>query len=170
MDSIIADSKRANEVVKKKRGRPALTDEQKEERRRLKEGGSVKPEVERAAAESAAPPLPDTPIPKEALGPIVAAPFRIAALRTGYNGFDLSDSERDGVVPLVDACLRQYLGPATTPHAAAIALGTTLAIFSGMKYMGYLQWRRDQAMEVPPGYATDKIVAPVGIPSESRFN
>lgn len=84
------------------------------------------------------------PIPKELLSPMLKFPFKIAALRTGYEGFTLDDDEAEGLVPQLDQVLRTYMPQASSGEMALVIFGASLATVSGMKYMLYLDWKNEQ--------------------------
>lgn len=117
-----------------------------------------------------APASVESPIPKEALGPILQAPFKALALKTGFQPFELSQPEVDALVPMTDQVLKQYLSVTSMgPHAALITLATTLTVLSGVRYMSYLQWRRDsiEKWNASQNLGSD-ISKPAPIPNEAR--
>lgn len=83
----------------------------------------------------------------------------MAAKRTGFDGFALSDEEADGIAPLVDAVLRQYL-PNNSPHAAAYTLAGVLLVTTGVRYMAYLDWRAERVIETPTQVAAAVTAEP----------
>lgn len=83
-------------------------------------------------------------IPPGMLKPVIEFPFRIAAARTGYTGFALDSSESESISPLLDQCVNQYAPTVAGPHAAALMLGAMLVMTAGMKYLTYVEWKRDE--------------------------
>ena len=164
VDSILAQSQ--EQPPKRKRGRPRKTD--------LSAPPLAREASDPEAGDSASGPILDTPspqappIPKEALAPLISAPFKAAALRTGYLEFNLTDAEVESLVPLADTVIRQYLGESQSPHAPLYTLCGTLFLFAGIRTLGYLQWRRDQIDAWNARAARDESPKPATLPNEAR--
>lgn len=138
VEKIVSSS--TGEIAKKRRGRPAGS--------KNRDPGLVHASTTNAAGAGASPIggslEPAFSIPKEALAPLIKFPYKAAALKTGFDGFALDDAECEALVPLVDQCLRQYMPATQTAHGAAIALSVTLVMFTGMKYMAYLEFSKSK--------------------------
>lgn len=100
-----------------------------------------------AGATTAPPVAPPNP----ALVPVLQFPFKLAAIKTGYDGFKLDRSDAEGMVPLLDACLNQYMPTVgNSPHMALMAFGVTLAVTAGMKTMAYVEWKAEKQKRREP--------------------
>ena len=84
------------------------------------------------------------PIPTAILAPMLKFPFKIAALKTGYEGFSLEDGEADSLAPQLDQVLRTYMPQANSGEMALVVFAASLATVGGMKYMLYLDWKNEQ--------------------------
>jgi len=135
------------DVQKRKRGRP-----------RKDQSGIGIESSDPSLAASPSLPAQTFDIPKEAISPILQMPFKAAALKTGFDGWNLSSEEANAVAPMVDAVIKRYLPDSTNPHAALIALCGTLTVFTGIRYMAFLEWKKDQ-VKIQPGSSEHKALS-----------
>lgn len=84
-------------------------------------------------------------VPNAALRPLLKTPFRLAKLKTGFQGWELDDEDADEIVPALRAVIDQYSGNIDSPHAAAYALAGSILILAGTKYIAFMEWKKDQA-------------------------
>ena len=127
IESIIAASQ---PEAKKRRGRPPGS-KNKTSLDLDAQNASVSPPQESAIA-----------IPKEALKPLIQFPYKAWALKTGFDGCALDDSEADALAPMVDECLKRYMPATQSEHGPLIVLCVTAVMFTGMKYMALLEWQK----------------------------
>jgi len=131
LSEAVVESKEAiaNAAPVKRRGRPK------------KNPDDIKKEVKKEnPAPAAAMPPPDY------LKPVINFPFQAMALKTGWEGWNLSEEEKLSNAVLLDLCLKRYLPQLQSEHAelAALALGLGMAAVSRyMAYNAYLNARRE---------------------------
>lgn len=125
LEQIIKESKEnlaaaEAEPVKRKRGRPRKSE---------------------SVPQNTAPQTTPEPAAPSAMVPIlkyvVRAPFQVAAARTGFEKFDLEDSESTELATLADAVLSQYLPQLSGDKAAIITFVAALGAVGFSKYMLY---------------------------------
>lgn len=83
-------------------------------------------------------------IPLPVLLPAVSFPFEIAKGKTGFDGWSLSKEEAEILARQLDAVIRQYMPAMNSPHAAAYTLAGTMVMFAGIRYMMYLDWKKEE--------------------------
>lgn len=125
IESIIAASQ---PEAKKRRGRPP--------------GSKNKSTLDLDAQNVAPQPESAISIPKEALKPLIQFPYKAWALKTGFDGCALDDSEAEALAPMVDECLKRYMPATQSEHGPLIVLCVTAVMFTGMKYMALLEWQK----------------------------
>lgn len=126
IESIIAASQ---PEAKKRRGRPP--------------GSKNKTSLDLDAQNAVATPESSViAIPKEALKPLIQFPYKAWALKTGFDGCALDDSEAEALAPMVDECLKRYMPATQSEHGPLIVLCVTAVMFTGMKYMALLEWQK----------------------------
>ena len=134
----------------KKRGRPSLADlaaraGQSSPSDSLSKAPLQSSDQNAVVATPAALGSPKITVPDAALRPLLKTPFRLAKLKTGFKGWELSDDDADEIVPALRAVIDQYSGAIDSPHAAAYALAGSILILAGTKYIAFMEWKKDQA-------------------------
>lgn len=99
--------------------------------------GSVQP------ADAAGPPAEPVEIPAAVLKPALQMPFQIAARKTGFDGFKLSDDEAEELAPMVGTALQKYFPSVGGEHAAAMTLAGSIALLAVVKYLAYLDFKAE---------------------------
>lgn len=109
-------------------------------------------------------------IPVALLKPVLQFPFRIAASKTGYEGFNLSDDEADSMAPMLDQVLKAYLPQLNGPQAALAALGASLAVITSTKYLAMLEWKRLRhriaTEHMPQEHRSNEAPSPAPMPTQ----
>lgn len=165
LNSIVAESAKENvKPSKRRRGRPKGSIKKKpvtpdfaaDPLGPVPEGDRISIDPEPApsagpeAAASAAAVMPDVQIPKEMLVLFLKAPFNMARMRTGFEGFILPDEIADQCAPLLNQVIDQYLPNAmNSPHLPAIMLVYTLGSVGFMQFQAYEEWKFVNAKKVP---------------------
>lgn len=86
-------------------------------------------------------------LPPEAIGPYLKLPFSLAAKKTGWGGWELSQEEVEALTPLADAVIKQYLPMINSPHAALILFAGSLA---GLTVTKWVMWSDHQKQAKRP--------------------
>lgn len=113
-------------------------------------------------------PLPDVPggmvdaipiqVDQFVIGQALEFPYLIAAKRTGFDGFKLSDEEKQAIVPQLDACVKQYMPQSASPMTALIVTAATITVLSAMKYYMYLDFIAEKRKEQTEQRSTSPAV------------
>ena len=85
----------------------------------------------------------ETILPKESLKPIVALPFSIAAMQTGFEGFYLNEQEADAIVPSLHEVLKIYAPQVKGEHVAVISLSMAVLSVGLTKYLAYSHYKAE---------------------------
>ncbi len=83
-------------------------------------------------------------IPPEYLKPVINFPFMLAAKRTGFDGFNLSDQEQLQNAELLEKCMARYFPQLQTDHAelVGLALGVGIAFYG--RFLSYQEYRQSK--------------------------
>jgi hypothetical protein len=90
-------------------------------------------------------------VPAEGLGELVALPFHLASLQTGFQGFQLTENEKRAIVPSFHAVLAQYAPQVSGENMALIAFSGALFSIGLGKYMAYLEFRKGSPKNIENG-------------------
>lgn len=78
------------------------------------------------------------------IGNMFAIPFRIAASRTGFKGFELTTEERNDLAEAWTPVLNEYLPEALAKYGAVVYAGYVTITVVGTKHLDYSDWKKLQ--------------------------
>jgi len=78
------------------------------------------------------------------IGNMFAIPFRIAASRTGFKGFELTTEERNDLAEAWTPVLNEYLPEALAKYGAVVYAGYVTITVVGTKHLDYTDWKKLQ--------------------------
>ncbi|MGE3263586.1 MAG: hypothetical protein AB7K68_17550 [Bacteriovoracia bacterium] len=78
-----------------------------------------------------------TPPPIDYLKPVINFPFQALALRTGWQGWQLSEEEKTSNAVLLDLCMKRYLPQLQNEHAELVGLALGLGFAAASRYMAF---------------------------------
>jgi len=81
-------------------------------------------------------------VPKDSLKHILALPFNLAAMQTGFEGFALTDQEADSMVPSMHTVLATYAPQVNGESMALMAFAGSLFSIAIAKYMAFINSRQ----------------------------
>lgn len=81
-------------------------------------------------------------VPPEGLKSMIALPFGLAALQTGFDGFHLTDQEAAALTPGAHALLLTYAPQVKGENLALMAFAGALFSIGVSKYVAYINFRK----------------------------
>lgn len=87
-------------------------------------------------------------IPAEYLKPVVNMPFAALAARTKFEGWNLTEKEKEDNAILLEKCMARYFPQLETAHAEAVGLALGLGFAAYARYLAYSEWKRNQTPAV----------------------
>lgn len=88
-------------------------------------------------------------IPKPVVEAVLGYPYKLAARKTGFQAFELSQDELDALTPMAQECLRKWLPDGGTHNPEILLLGS-LAVITAVRYMAYLDFKQEKLKKREP--------------------
>lgn len=108
-------------------------------------------------------------VPPAGLKQMVALPFNLAAIKTGFEGFLLTDEEAEAIVPSLHTVLATYAPQVNGESMAIMALAGALFSIGIGKYVAFLQFRGQEGTGNSTGAEAASPPAAAPGPTEGTF-
>jgi len=117
------------------------------------EKAAVSKDSKKAAGQA----IVQTPPPPDFLKPVVNFPFQLAAMKTGWAGWNLTEEEKLSNAQFLDACMRRYLPQLQTEHAEIVGLSIGLGMAAVSRYLAYAAMVAEARASAEPNRAGDVV-------------